>query len=209
MRRTEHNRLKQRRASQAAMLVAAAAVPNTYQKTLMPRSTINQGAITGVTMAIDYLIVSTIRKYIEDAADNMAGTVNSEGNELQAHRRQKQFALTLDLTALLAGAAGQKYFAAQESEKDSKAILRTGSTWLKYSAIAGLSIVALDTLFGNSSTKDEKMPARYKTPWGLIGGAAFAIVMDYRRRQAKKLDPDETKNSANPAVLESWQLWQP
>src|SRR3954469_14702953 len=107
------------------MLVAAAAVPNTFQRTLMPRKTKDQGAITGATMAIDYLIVSTIRKFVEDMADGMAGTNNAKDKDSGAHIRQRQFALVLDLITLAAAAYGQKRFAQKEDEATTRAAART------------------------------------------------------------------------------------
>jgi uncharacterized membrane protein len=196
MGRTEHDKLKRRRASQAAMLVAAAAVPNTFQKTLMPRKTRDQGAITGITMSIDYLIVSTIRKFIEDMADGMAGTKNAKDKDYYSHIRQKQFALFLDLAVLAAGTYGQKRYSQKDDESDTRALLRTTSTWLKYSAIAGLSIALLDSLF---SDKQAKVKARYKTPWGLVGGAAFAVYSEYRRRSSQKNDTSQSESSVNAA----------
>jgi uncharacterized membrane protein len=200
MARILHNRLKQRRASQAAMLVAAAAVPNTFQKTLMPRKTIDQGAITGTTMAIDYLIIGTIRKFIEDAADGIAGTKNGKDGDVYAHRRQQQFALFLDLSILFAATYGQKRFKQLDDESDIRAIVRTTSTWLKYAAIAGLSISILDEVFGPTN-KYSKQSARYKKPWGLIGGVVFASFYEYRRRRSLK--NEQTIDEATVNAMQS------
>jgi uncharacterized membrane protein len=197
MSRTEHNRLKQRRASQAAMLIAAASVPNTFQKTLMPRKTMDQGVITGATMTIDYFIISTIRKFIEDIADGMAGTKYAKNKDYAAHRRQQQTALFLDLAILGAGYYGQKKFVQKDDEATSRALMRTASTWLKYAAMAGLTIGALDSLLSGASGKDQKLQARYKKPWGLIGGAAFATYTEYRRRSAQKNSNSEVENTVN------------
>jgi uncharacterized membrane protein len=195
MGRTEHNSLKQRRASQAAMLVAAASVPNTFQRTLMPRKTKDQGIATGATMAINYFIVSTLRKLMEDAADGMAGTKNARDRNRRAHKRQQRFAFGLDLASLAAGIYGQKRFDQKTDEPDSRGMLRTLSAWLTYSAIAGVSITALDESFGDK--KSQKLPARYKTPWGIIGGGAFSFYSEFRRRQALKRETTQAENQTN------------
>jgi uncharacterized membrane protein len=188
MGRTEHNNLKQRRASQAAMLVAAASVPTTFQKTLMPRQTKDQGIITGATMAINYFIVSTLRKLMEDAADGMGGTKNARDRDRRAHERQQRFAFGLDLASLAAGIYGQKRFDQKVDEPDSRGMLRTLSTWLTYSAIAGMSISVLDEAFGTK--KSEKQP-------GIIGGGIFSFYSEYRRRRALKRDTTATESQVN------------
>lgn len=201
MKKDEHNLLKQRRASQAGMLIAAAAIPNTFQRTLMPRKTRDQGVVSGMTMAVDYLIVSNISKALEDIADGMAGTKDAEDKNYKAHRRQRQFAFGVELAALAAGAAATKKFKQQEDESQLRGVARTAGTWLMYAAAASLTINALDTAF--SGKKEERAPARYKRPWGLIGGAVFAGYSEYRRRNSLKNSGPDTEHDESVDVARS------
>ncbi len=196
MRRAEHNRLKRGRANQAGLLVASAAIPNTFQKTLMPHKTIDQGAITGVTMAVDYLIASTIHKTIEDMADSIAGTSNTKDGDWAAHRRQRNFSLALDLVAIGAGFAGRKVMAQKDEESDLRGIARTGSQWLYYSAIGGASVAALDIALGNDRRRRK---GQRTIPVGVIGGALFAGLMEYRRRNSLKNETRKKDESVNVA----------
>jgi uncharacterized membrane protein len=199
MPRNQHNNLKQRRASQAAMLIAAASVPNTFQRTLMRRKTSDQGAITGATMAINYLIVSTIRKLVEDTADNVAGTKNARNKDWRAHRRQRQFSAVLDASLLGLGLWSRHKIKQKDQESTNRAVLRTANTWVSYSALAGLSISVLDEIAGATNKKSDKLPARYKAPWGIIGGTIFAGYTEYRRRRSLRLETGEQEASIKTA----------
>jgi hypothetical protein len=179
------------------MLVAAASIPNTLQKTLMPRKTVDQGAITGATMAINYLIISTLRNFIEDMADSVAGTSNSKDKDYSAHNRQREFALVLDFMILAGGIYAQKRYAQKDNETTTAAVIRTGATWMKYAAIAGISISVLDSLIAGGASKKDKKMGIHRAPLGAIGGAIFASAMEYRRRSSLKNESKPLDNETN------------
>lgn len=181
------------------MLVAAASIPNTLQKTLMPRKTVDQGAITGATMAINYLIISTLRNFIEDMADSVAGTSNSKDKDYSSHNRQREFALVLDFMILAGGMYAQKRYAQKDNESTATAVIRTGATWMKYAAIAGISISILDTLIAGGASKKDKKMGIHRAPLGAIGGAIFASAMEYRRRSSLKNETKSQDSETNVA----------
>ena len=50
------------RAQQAGMFLGSAAVPLTFQKTLMPRSTMDQAIVTGIVMALSHTIGALVQE---------------------------------------------------------------------------------------------------------------------------------------------------
>jgi uncharacterized membrane protein len=183
MARYRKSAYKQKRATQAALLVAAAAVPNSFQETLMPRSTSDQGLVTGLTMGINFEIISAIRKIVEDSAEELSGNANKRKKSRRDHKKQRRFAFGLDLLLLTVSMFGEKKLAQQPDETTVRSIMRTGATWAKYAAFAGLSVTALQEIFdGATGDKDES-----DFPVGVIGGAMAASYTEYQRRKSVKL----------------------
>ena len=56
------------RADQSGMLLAAANVPLTFQRTLMPRPTVDQAIVTGLSIATNHALVSLVQETIQSAA---------------------------------------------------------------------------------------------------------------------------------------------
>src|SRR6185436_18004132 len=56
------------RSMQAGMLLAAAAGVKSFERTLMPRSTRDQGAVTGLSVATTYATTALFQDLIESAA---------------------------------------------------------------------------------------------------------------------------------------------
>ena len=56
------------RADQTGMLLAAANVPLTFQRTLMPRPTMDQAIVTGLSIASNHAFVTFIQESIQSVA---------------------------------------------------------------------------------------------------------------------------------------------
>ena len=68
MSRRERVQSLRHRADQSGMLLAAANVPLTFQRTLMPRPTMDQAIVTGLSIASNHALVSLIQESIQSAA---------------------------------------------------------------------------------------------------------------------------------------------
>jgi uncharacterized membrane protein len=182
----QHARQKQDRAAQAALLVAAASVPNTFQRTLMHRDTTDQGLITGVTMSVNYGIVIALSKVLEDIATQLAGTQNAADDDTVAHQRQRKFALMLDALAVGGGVLAQAKLRQKQDEHDLRSMARTGATWVTYTGIAGLSVGLLQHgVEAFTKPKDAAGNRKItKFPVGVLGGALFATYTEYLRRKS-------------------------
>lgn len=177
---------KQDRATQAALLVAAATIPNTFQETLMPRSTADQGIVTGATMAVNYEIANAISKIIEDVAEQLAGTNGAEVDDYKAHVRQRKFSLAINLIALGASQATQKTLKQKTDESPIRGITRTGAGWITRISIAGIIVSILQSIFETTNRKSKKKRLVTRVPVGLIGGAIAAVYTDHQRRNGIK-----------------------
>lgn len=167
-------------------MVAAASIPNTFQETLMPRNTADQGLITGISMSINYEIANAIAKIIEDFADELAGTKNAEVKDYRAHKRQRRFAISLNLFALGSSIMTQKLLKQKPDESPSRGIIRTGANWVSKTATASIIISILQQTFESVEKKSKKQRMITRIPIGLIGGAMTAVFIDHQRKSAIK-----------------------
>lgn len=176
-----HARNKQRRSSQAALLVASAAIPNTFQETLMERGLTDQGLVTGLTLSVDYGLTGMIRKTIEDVADQLAGTEFAGSDDYKAHVRQRRFSMALDTMVLGASIyARGKY--KQNDKSIEKSALHTGADWAVYAATSGLIVSGLQELIESTLRPKDKAGNRTvtKIPVGVIAGGLFAAFREYQ-----------------------------
>ena len=100
MSRPRINHSLTRRADQAGSLAAIGFVPLTFQRTLMPRSTMDQALVTGLTVAANRALVSLVQESIQ------AGALLSLGTAGAARRTRRDGAartLALDVAAVGGG----------------------------------------------------------------------------------------------------------
>lgn len=177
---------KQDRATQAGLLVAAATIPNTFQETLMPRDTVDQGMVTGINMAVNYEIANTIAKMMEDLAEQLSGTRGAREDNYKAHVRQRRFAIALNLIAYGAAEATQRTLKQKPDESPARGITRTGAGWVSRTAIASIIVSVLQSLFESTDTKPKRRRVVSKVPVGLLGGVIAAVFTEHQRQSAIK-----------------------
>lgn len=176
---------KQNRSTQAGLLIAAATIPNTFQETLMPRSTSDQGIVTGFNMAANYEIANAIVKVIEDMAQDLSGTRNAAADDYSAQVRQRRFSLVLSLLAIGGSESIQRKYKQTKDETPVKGIARTGAGWVSRAAFANVIVASLQSLLETTDTS-KKRRVISRVPVGLIGGFFTAIYTDQQRRSAIK-----------------------
>lgn len=177
---------KQERSNQAALLVAAASIPNTFQETLMPRSTSDQGIATGISMAVNYEIANAITKVIEDVAEQLSGTHRANSDNQKAHVRQRRFSIALNLLALVTAEITQRSLAQKPNESPIRGITRTGAGWVSRSAIASLMVSVLQNIFEGANKKSQRKRPITNVPVGLIGGVIAGTFIEHQRRNSIK-----------------------
>lgn len=177
---------KQDRATQAGLLVAAATIPNTFQETLMPRSTADQGLVTGINMATNFEIANAITKIIEDMAEQLSGTHGAAADDYKAHIRQRRFSIALNLLALGAAHTTTKALKQKPEESMTRGIARTGASWVSRTAIASIMVSVLQGIFEITDKKSKKKRLVTRVPVGLIGGVIAAVFTEHQRKTAIK-----------------------
>lgn len=169
------------RTEQAGMFLAGAAVPYTFQRTLMPRGVLDQALATGIVMALEYAIGVLVQDSIEGAAACMANALE-HGDEI-THTAWRRYAITLDLSAVALGAGVKKLCRQQEGENVGRAWARLIGTLVSNGAFAGLSVGFLQEV-----SHDLHRHGLRGFPLALPGGVLIAGILDSRRRRAERAD---------------------
>lgn len=175
--------LLQRRANQAGLLSAGAAAPLAYQRTLMPRSTVDQALVSGLAFGSNHALVTAIQEGIQSAALLAVGQgARTVPDELTWSRAS----LAADAVALAAGLAVQRAFPAHDREPLPRAAVRTNGYWLARAAAAGLIIGGVQEALG----RVDNGRARVAVPAIVPALAVMASLGEWRRRRDELLDAD-------------------
>ncbi len=179
------------RAEQAPMFMAAAKVPVGFARTMMPRSTLDQGLVMGLSMANDYALGALVQDGIEVAALRLLGrSPSAQADDL----RWRRLTLRLDLAAVAIGAAMQRVAGQRPCERLQRATLRTAGYWMASTGFSGATIVALqDALravdrWGRLGQDCRSLPVALPAAGILAGWYEFGR----RRRHVAETDDDET-----------------
>jgi uncharacterized membrane protein len=163
------------------MFVAAANVPTSLQRSLMPRSTLDQALITGTSMALGYAITEVVHDPLEVVVQRLVAS-NTRATE-DARRR---VTAAVDCVGMLVGFALQSGFKRRPGEHLQRGALRTGGYFLSLAGGSGATVAAID---GVLHALDEHTGCRLRSlPLALPVGAAFTGVSDFllRRRHREE-----------------------
>jgi uncharacterized membrane protein len=166
------------RTEQAAIGTSAVAVPITFQRTLMPRSNLDQALVTGLTLAADHAITSLVQDTIAAAALALVAGVDDEHD-----RRWGQTTLALDALATMAGLGIQQLLRQRPREPMLVSAARTGAWFTTVSAGAA-------SLVGGYQ---ELRAARGRTPRfpvGLPMAVVATTAAESRRRRLARLNAE-------------------
>ena len=183
------------RADQAGLLCAAANAPLTFQRTLMPRSTIDQALVTGLSAAANHALVSLVQESIQAAALVAAGQARSG----RVHEgRWGRTSIAADLAAIGAGLALQRALPQRHREKLERAAGRTGGFVLATSGTAGVVVGALQETFDRSGAKRGRS---YAIVAPAAAGVAAANI--WRVRRAAHADADLPPEESQASMAKS------
>ncbi len=174
------------RAEQAGILVAAANVPKTYQRSLMPRSSLDQGIVTGLSMALDYVLAALVQDGVEALTREVLGASHLAEVDDTEWRRAT---LVLDVAAMCAGFGIQEAFRQHEGEPLARAAVRTAGFWLSTGAFAGGLVGGLQDAMHDLDRSDGDRDLR-SFPAALPAGAVLAGIGEYTRRRREEADGD-------------------
>lgn len=162
------------RASRVGAFIAAASLPRTFQRSLLPRDSIDQGIASGLVMAITYALGVVLQDRVDSAADKLA---TDENGVVQASR-QRSYSLALSLGAVGAGLLLQNIFKQKEGEELKRAGARTAGYWLTTVGAAGAAVDTLEIGAQTFSDDEEVQVPMLAIP---LIGAFIAIASEATR----------------------------
>lgn len=174
------------RADQSGMLLAAANVPLTFQRTLMPRPTMDQAIVTGLSIASNHAFVTLLQETIQSTALVALRRTNRRSDTVAWSRAS----IALDVAAIGAGVAFQRAFRQRPRERLPRAAVRTGGFWLTTAGSAGAIIGGLQEAVGTFRGRKPNT-----VPVVVPAAGVLAAALEFRRRRAARLDgdlPDES-----------------
>jgi uncharacterized membrane protein len=182
------------RTQQAGTVVAATMMPLTFQRTLMPRSGVDQAAITGISGALNYGFAALIQDTIEAVALRLSGGTSPDEVSLQTWRRAS---VAVDLAAMGLGMAIQISFRQEPGERLPRGALRTAGWWITATGLAGGLVGLTQEVVGRRRDVEDR-----SIPVALPVGIALAAANEFRRRRwdAEAAEADLDEDSATSAL---------
>ena len=168
------------RTQQTGMVMALALMPTTFQRTLMPRSTLDQALTTGICGALDYGFAALIQDTVEAVALRISGTTSPEQVDPRTWRRAS---IAADLAAIALGLAGQTACRPRPGERVPRGAARTIYWWVSATGLCGAAAGVLQEQAGRGNAADED-----SVPVALAAGMLLAGVNEYRRRRSEAAD---------------------
>jgi uncharacterized membrane protein len=170
------------RSSQAGMLLAAAAAAKSFERTLMPRKTSDQSAVTGLSVALTYATTAMFQDLIENAA---AFVVRRERPVTDDELRRAT--MLADLVAIGGGATLARKLAQQEGESLGRAAMRTAGSFMTLAGVCGFAVGFIQDLLDVLDPKGAEARKNRTLGVALLGGGLMALFADYRRRRNERI----------------------
>jgi len=192
---------------QAGMLLAAAAGVKSFERTLMPRTTRDQGAVTGLSVATTYATTALFQDLIESVA---AYVVKRDGEPDQD--RLRRATMLADLLAIGVGLATKRQLSQQPGESMGRAAMRTWGQVMAYAGLAGFTSGFSQDVLDVLDPNEARTGSNRTLGVAVIGGGLMALVVEYRRRsserrvieeEAHRFKTDELKVQAFRSLLVS------
>ncbi len=157
-------------------------VPLTFQRTLMPRATMDQAIVTGLSIAANHALVSLVQESIQSGALVVLGGGKRKAKTFD-DRTWSQVSIGLDLAAVGIGIAIQRGMRQRHREPLPRAAARTGGFVLSITGGAGAVIGVLQEAFVFSRGK-----SRGTVPMVVPAASVLAVAGEIRRRRAERQD---------------------
>ena len=164
---------------QTGLLIAAAGAPGTFEPSLVPRSRLDQGLITGLAGTLSYVLTTAT----QDAIEAMASLLVAPQPAATALMRRRRATLALDLIAIPLGLAAHHLLVRRDDEAVLRGLVRQ-SAWRL--AVTGFGGVVFTLVRTGTRRLEPALGARgwlsdlpVAVPVGLVVGTA----LEARRRR--------------------------
>lgn len=176
------------------LMSAVAVIPRTFQQPLMPRSLYDQGIITGLTVAMVYLM----GVIFQDGVNAVADTLEDPNADDSAHNASEP-RLWLSIAAIAAGWGIERWLAYEKDEPIKKSIGRTSGYWLRNIGIAG---AIAGTIYQADKRLFQDKPDSGQNnilPWVISAGVLYTLAGEYLRTRDESVSIKENLLKAQPA----------
>ncbi len=178
------------------MVMALAHMPITFQRTLMPRSTLDQALTTGICGALDYGSAALIQDTVEAVSLRISGATSPEQVDPHTWRRAS---IAGDLAAIALGLAGQTAGRPRPGERVPRGAARTICWWVSATGLCGAVAGVLQELADRGNATDDD-----SVPVALAAGMLLAGVNEYRRRRSEAADTEaSSREDAGESALKA------
>lgn len=168
--------------SRAGLLAAAVSVGASFQRGLMPRSTLNQAVVTGVSAATNYGLTTTFESLLQSATFAVAG----DSADHATRGRRRAMLLAGNVVAIGAGYAVTRMMAQHRDEPIRRAVGRTSAQKLAEAGIAGSILLSgMEALSRIDPSRDDDVFEQIPIAVPLGSALAAAFIWQQRRAQAE------------------------
>jgi uncharacterized membrane protein len=157
--------------------VAATFLPITFQRTLMPRSPLDQALVTGISTSLNYGLAVLVQDSIEALALGLRGGGAADPARVDRHGWRRS-STGLDLAAIGVGLAAQRMLRPRPGERLGRGGARTAAWWVTATGLSGAIVGGLQELVGRRGDVQDR-----SVPVAPLAGVVLAAANDYRRRR--------------------------
>ena len=183
------------RADQAGILFAAMNAPLTFQRTLMPRNTLDQALVTGLSASANHALVTLVQETIQAVA---LGASGQAGRRTVDVRRWGRATVGADAAAIVAGLAVQRALPQRHREELTRAAGRTSGFWLATTGTAaGLVGVLGEVLAARGEHRTRSVAVVGPTAAGL------AVLNTWQVRRRDQLNADLPEEQIQASLAKS------
>ena len=182
----------------AGLLHGMASIGPSFDKSLLPRTTIQQAGVTGTISAINYGLTTTQQSFLETVADRIVDFEKLEGRPLA----KRGIIFAADVAAVAAGMALERLLWQRPDETLWRAGLRTAAHRSAAGAAAGALAVGMDGAF--DALTRSKTPGSVNVPLVMTLGAGTGAAIHFlrsRRLLDTAADTDQYGDPVRPASL--------
>lgn len=175
---------------QTALFVAAASTPSTFSPSLLPRTSVDQGLVTGLSVGSAYVTTAAA----EDGSRTLARLLASSrllAGQVQGDGRDLWFAIGVDALLVPAGLAVLRLVPDDETTPALYGVARMLARRLVVTGVAGTVLTAAHAVVRTVDANVGPLPGGLRIarlPLGVPLGFAAAYLMDLNRSQAAPED---------------------
>jgi uncharacterized membrane protein len=168
--------------ARAGLLAAAVSVGASFQRGLMPRSSLNQAIITGASAAANFGVTTILESVLQSATFAVAG----DSADHAARSRRRGLLLAGNLVAIGGGVAAARLLSQRKDEPVRRAVLRTTGQKMAEAGLAGsIVLLSLEGMSRIDSSRDDDVFEYVPIALPLGSAIAAAVIWQQRRAQSQ------------------------